>query len=66
MAEIIRNRDHRCSVLGQWPHHGTIMRCECGAVWRAVEPGNPAYAGWRRVGRLELRIRLWFAERRSA
>lgn len=66
MSEILRRRDHQCSsVLTRWPHHGEIRRCECGQAWRGVEPGNPAYAGWRPVGSLELRVRLWFAERNT-
>ena len=40
---------HRCplpTVLG----HGDLWDCdECGRRWRSVAPGNPAYAGWRRV-----------------
>lgn len=30
-----------------------IWACEdCPRVWRATVPGNPAYAGWRRLGPL--------------
>lgn len=41
---------HRCQlpcVLGA----GDIWMChKCGSVYRSVAPGNPAYAGWRRLG----------------
>lgn len=31
--------------------HGEIWQCdECASVWRASVPGNPNYAGWRRLG----------------
>jgi hypothetical protein len=40
---------HECNL--PYPHtDGTIWRCECGKVWRASCPGNPNYAGWRRLG----------------
>jgi hypothetical protein len=68
MSDVLRPADHRCAVLyrSAYGQHGTIIGCpECGTAWRAVEPGNPAYAGWVRVGRLELRIRMWFAERNT-
>ena len=29
---------------------GIIVRCDCGRLWRSVYPGNPSYAGWRRIG----------------
>jgi len=64
MSEILRPAEHRCSL--PYSGHGLIVRCtDCGQVWRRVEPGNPSYAGWVRVGRLELRIRMWFAARNT-
>ncbi len=30
--------------------HGTIVECgECGKWWRAIVPGNPEYAWWKRA-----------------
>jgi hypothetical protein len=41
---------HRCNlpyVLG----HGDIWICdECDTCYRSVAPGNPDYAGWRKLG----------------
>jgi len=41
---------HRCAL--PWVKGaGDIWQCdECGHYWRSVAPGNPDYAGWRRLG----------------
>lgn len=43
---------HECDL--PYPRaHGAIWRCDdCRAVWRASVPGNPNYAGWRKLGRI--------------
>lgn len=48
------HRPHRCGLPSAvFESHGTIWRCdECPRIWRAVVPGNPDYAGWRRVGHI--------------
>lgn len=63
MTEIYR--PHRCELdgLGLPDRPGIIARCRCGKLWRSVYPGNPAYAGWRRVGPL---YRLAFGKRLRA
>lgn len=45
-------RPHSCGrdYLYSPDRPGIIVRCTCGRLWRSVYPGNPAYAGWRRVG----------------
>jgi hypothetical protein len=41
---------HRCRLGDPWARHGQVVACDdCGKWWRAVEPGNPAYANWRRA-----------------
>lgn len=60
MDEIYRPHAHRCA-LDQPDERGIVVRCDCGRLWRSVYPGNPAYAGWRRIGpvyRLLFRKRL--------
>lgn len=48
-------RRHRCTLpLAEGA--GDIWRCECGRPWRSVHPGNPDYAGWRRVGPIRRRL----------
>lgn len=47
-------RPHQCQ-LGHPDRSGILQLCECGRLWRSVAPGNPLYAGWRRVGP----IRRW-------
>lgn len=44
---------HECA-LPYTSTDGAIWRCDdknCGNVWRASCPGNPNYAGWRKLGR---------------
>jgi hypothetical protein len=55
-------RPHRCErdFLYAPDRAGIVARCGCGRLWRSVYPGNPAYAGWRRVG---LVYRLLFRRR---
>lgn len=62
MTELYR--PHRCAL--SYPDRaGILVRCDgCGRLWRSVCPGNPAYAGWRRIGPA---YRLLFGKRlRSA
>lgn len=62
MTEIYR--PHSCrDALYRPDRAGIIIRCGCGRLWRSVYPGNPVYAGWRRVGPL---YRLVFRKRFAA
>jgi hypothetical protein len=58
-------RPHSCAndFLYHPDRPGILAICECGRLWRSVYPGNPAYAGWRRVGPL---YRLLFRRRLAA
>ena len=29
---------------------GSVVECQCGAVFTGGNPGNPDYASWRRIG----------------
>jgi len=52
----LRNPAHRCRLNGG--EHGEIRRCDqCGRLWRYVHPGNPDFAGWRRMTRLNAWLR---------
>ena len=53
VSEVVY-RPHSC-VLDYLPmpdRPGILVVCKCGRLWRSVYPGNPAYAGWRKVGPL--------------
>lgn len=46
---LVRAAKHRCG-LPSWARHGEIVECDhCGRRWKYVEPGNPAFNGWRRT-----------------
>jgi hypothetical protein len=63
MGEIYRPHSCAHDYLEQPDRPGIIVRCDCGRLWRSVHPGNPAYAGWRRIGPV---YRLLFGNRLAA
>lgn len=53
---------HSCAL--PYPQtNGDLWECsECGKIWKAYRPGNPAYDSWKGV----LWPRSWWLRRRSA
>lgn len=45
----VKRGPHRCALDEVWGRDGDVVECDvCGRRWKFHNPGNPAYAGWRR------------------